>query len=100
MPPQALLYIREIDAVDPCQAIAHVRRRTLLVQGGRDQSVTPEQVDQLAAARAGLPTDIARFPELQHFYKRAEPDLDAMASFALATDNDPAVAETMAHWMA
>jgi alpha-beta hydrolase superfamily lysophospholipase len=100
MPPSALAYIREVDAVDPCHAIAQVRLRTLLVQGGRDQSVTPEQVDQLAAARAGLPTEIARFPELQHFYKRAEPGLDAMASFALATDNDPAVAEAMARWMA
>jgi alpha-beta hydrolase superfamily lysophospholipase len=99
MPPQALNYIREVDAVDPCAAIAQVRLRTLLIQGGRDQSVTPEQVDQLAAARAGLPTEIARFPELQHFYKRAEPGLDAMASFALSTDNDPAVAEAIARWV-
>lgn len=99
MPPQALTYLREVDAVDPLQAIAQVRLRTLLIQGGRDQSVTPEQVDQLAAARAGLPTEIARFPELQHFYKRAEPNLDAMASFALSTDNDPAVAEAIARWI-
>jgi hypothetical protein len=100
MPPQAINYLREVDEVDPCEAIARVNIRTLLVQGGRDQSVTPEQADQLAAARAGLPTEIARFPELQHFYKRAEPGLDAMASFALTTDNDPAVAEAMARWMA
>lgn len=99
MPPTALNYLREVDAVDPLEAIAHVRLRTLLIQGGRDQSVTPEQVDQLAAARTGLPTEIARFPELQHFYKRAAPGLDAMASFALTTDNDPAVAETIARWI-
>ncbi|MCX7358997.1 MAG: alpha/beta hydrolase [Alphaproteobacteria bacterium] len=99
LPPQALSYIREVDAVDTCAAIARVRLRTLLIQGGRDQSVTPEQVDALAAARAGLPTEIARFPELQHFYKRAAPGLDAMASFALNTDNDPEVAEAMARWM-
>ena len=99
MPPQALVYLREVDAVDPCETISRVRLRTLLLQGGRDQSVTPEQVDALAAARAGLPTEIVRFPELQHFYKRAEPGLDAMASFALATDNDPAVAEAIARWI-
>lgn len=99
LPPQALAYIREVDAVDPLTAIAHVRLRTLLVQGGRDQSVTPEQVDQLAAARANLPTEIARFTELQHFYKRAAPGLDAMTSFALSSDNDPAVAETIARWI-
>ena len=91
MPPQALVYLREVDAVDPLAAIATVRLRTLLIQGGRDQSVTPEQVDALAAARGALPTEIARFPELQHFYKRAAPGLDAMASFALSTNNDPAV---------
>ncbi|MBX3430684.1 MAG: alpha/beta hydrolase [Hyphomonadaceae bacterium] len=99
MPPQAVAYIREVDAVDPCAAIARVSLRTLLIQGGRDQSVTPEQVDQLAAARADLLTEIARFPELQHFYKRAEPGLDAMASFALTTDNDPAVAAAIARWI-
>lgn len=99
MPPQALMYIREADAVDPLAAIARVRLRTLLIQGGRDQSVTPEQVDALAAARAGLPTEIARFPELQHFYKRAAPGLDAMTSFALSSDNDPAVVEAMARWI-
>lgn len=99
LPPQALSYIREVDTVDPLAAIARVSLRTLLIQGGRDQSVTPEQVDQLAAARAGLPTEIARFPELQHFYKLAAPGLDAMTSFALSTDNDPAVAEAMARWI-
>lgn len=99
MPPQALTYLREVDAVDPLTAIARVRLRTLLIQGGRDQSVTPEQVDALAAARANLPTEIARFPELQHFYKRAASGLDAMASFSLSTDNDPAVAEAIARWI-
>ncbi|MEZ5996583.1 MAG: alpha/beta hydrolase [Hyphomonadaceae bacterium] len=99
MPPQALDYIRDVDAVDPCAAIARAPLRTLLVQGGRDQSVTPEQVDQLAAARAGLPTETVRFPELQHFYKRADPGLDAMASFALSTESDPSVAAAIADWI-
>lgn len=100
MPPQALDYIRQIDAVDPCAAIGRVKARVLLVQGGRDQSVTPEQVDQLAAARVGLPTEIARFPELQHMYKRAPEGLDAMQSFMLSDESDPVVADAIAAWIA
>lgn len=99
MGPEALLYLREADAVDPCAAIARVRQSMLLVQGGRDFSVTPEQVDMLAAARAGLPTQIERFPELQHFYKRAAPGLDPMASFMLSDESDPAVADAIVRWI-
>lgn len=99
MPLEALAFIREIDAVDPCQAIAAVQLRTLLVQGGLDQSVFPEQVDQLAAARAGRPTAIARFPDLQHMYKRATPGMNAMESFSLSTDSDPAVTKAIADWI-
>jgi hypothetical protein len=99
MPPQALAYIAQIDAVDPCAAIARAKARMLLVQGGRDQSVTPEQVDQLAAAREGLPTQIARFPELQHMYKRAPEGLSQMESFMLNDESDPAVADAIAAWI-
>jgi uncharacterized protein len=99
MPPQALDYIRQIDAVDPCAAIGRVKARMLLVQGGRDQSVSSDQVDQLAAARAGLPTQIARFPELQHMYKRAPLGLNAMESFMLSDESDPAVAAAIAAWI-
>ncbi len=99
MPSQALAYIAQIDAVDPCAAIGLVKIPTLLVQGGRDQSVTADQVDQLAAARKGLPTEIARFPELQHMYKRAPEGLNAMQSFMLCDDSDPAVADAIAAWI-
>ncbi|MFZ2029298.1 MAG: alpha/beta fold hydrolase [Vitreimonas sp.] len=99
MPAAALEFIAQIDAVDPCAEIAKVKHRMLLVQGGRDLSVTPEQVDQLAAARAGLPTEIARFPELQHMYKRAPAGLDQMQSFMLSDESDPAVVEAIVTWM-
>lgn len=97
--PEALAFITQIDAVDPLATIARVQQRMLLVQGGRDQSVMPEQVDMLAAARGALPTEIARFPELQHMYKRAAPGLSAMASFALSDESDPAVADAMVRWI-
>lgn len=100
MPPESHIYLRSVDAVDPTAAIAAVRQPVLIVQGGRDLSVTPEQADQLAAARKGLPTKVARFQELQHFYKRAAPGLDAMQSFSLSDESDPAVADAVAEWLA
>ena len=41
----------------------------------------------------------ARFPELQHFYKRAAPDLNMMQSFMLSDESDSAVADAIADWM-
>ena len=99
MPPESLVYIREVDAVDPVAAVARVRAPMLLVQGGRDMSVTPEQVDQLAAAREGQPTEVMRFAELQHFYKRAAPGLSGIESFGLSEESDPAVADAIAAWI-
>lgn len=100
MPPEALSYIRDIDSVDPCAAISAAPQPALLIQGGRDQSVFPEQVDQLAAARASKPTKVERFPELQHMYKRAKPGMSAMESFMLSTETDPAVAQAITTWIA
>lgn len=99
MPPESHTYLRSVDAVDPLAAIAAVRQPVLIVQGGRDASVTPEQADQLAAARKGLPTANALFPELQHFYKRAAPGMNPMEAFALSDESDPAVADAIAGWL-
>lgn len=98
MGPMAWTFLKTEDAVFPPAAIAAVDRPVLLVQGGRDLSVTPEQVDALLAARKGLPTEVARFPELQHMYKRAPEGLDGMASFSLGGENDPAVADAIDVW--
>jgi alpha-beta hydrolase superfamily lysophospholipase len=100
MPPEAHIYLRSVDAVDPLAAIAAVRAPVLIVQGGRDASVMSEQADQLSAARNGLPTANVRFPELQHFYKQAAPGMSPMEAFALSGEGDPAVADAIAGWMA
>lgn len=99
MGPEALAFMRDIDAVDPLAVIAGVHAPVLIVQGGRDQSVSPEQADALAKARRNLPTELARFPELQHFYKRAAPGMSAMESFMLSGESDPAVASAIADWI-
>lgn len=92
-------YLRSQDRVDPVAAIAAVPQPVLLVQGGRDASVTSAQVDALAAGRSG-PTEVARFDELQHFFKVAPPGTSAVASFALVGPTDPRVAEAIAAWIA
>ncbi len=99
MDPKSLVYIREGDAVDPVLAWAAVDRPLLLVQGGRDLSVPEKHVHRLREARGSQPTEIAVFPELQHFYKRAQAGMDPQASFALATETDSRVAEAMDGWI-
>jgi uncharacterized protein len=94
-----LRYITEIDAVDPAAALARVTVPVLIVQGGRDSSVRPAHADGLAAARAGLPTEIARFAELQHFYKRMPEGADPMRAFMIDDESDPRVASSIDAWI-
>lgn len=98
MPPTSLAYLAQVDAVDPLAAVAAVQQPMLLVQGERDDSVTPDQVDALARARGRRPTTIRRFAGLTHFYKQAPPGLTPQAAMALSTTSDPAVAAAIADW--
>ncbi|WP_229205963.1 S9 family peptidase [Duganella sp. Leaf126] len=69
MPAAAHAYLRSADRVDPVVALASVRQPVLIVQGGRDASVPVHHADALRAARMTLPTQVALFPALNHFYK-------------------------------
>lgn len=97
--PKSLIYIREVDAVDPAQALAAVDRPVLLVQGGRDGSVPEKHAHRLLEARGARPTQLAIFDDLQHFYKHVEPGVDPQAAFGLATPTDPRVAEAVDRWV-
>ena len=99
MNPKSLSYIREVDAVDPAQALAAVDRPVLLVQGGRDGSVPEKHAHRLLEARGARPTQLALFDDLQHFYKHAEPGMDPQAAFGLTTPTDPRVAEAIDRWV-
>jgi fermentation-respiration switch protein FrsA (DUF1100 family) len=99
MDPKSLNYLREVDAVDPARALAAVDRPVLLVQGGRDGSVPEKHAHRLLEARGARPTQLAIFDDLQHFYKRAEPGMDAQAAFGLATPTDPRVARAIDRWV-
>ena len=95
-------YLREYDEVEPLAIIARLDLPVLVVQGGMDDSVFPDNADRLVEARKGNPAPTARafFPELQHFYKVVPPGLDPMAVFGLETESDPRVAAAMAAWLA
>jgi alpha-beta hydrolase superfamily lysophospholipase len=92
---RALRYLADVDATDPKQVYAQLKQPVLIVQGGRDLSVREHHGHALAAARSGRPTQLEIFPELQHMYKFAPADLDAMRSFQLATESDPAVTDAI-----
>ncbi len=99
MPEEGRRYLREYDAVDNRATIAGLPLPVLIVQGGRDASVFPDNADRLMEARRGnpAPTEAAFFPELDHFYKRAEPG----KPFARYDDQevDPRVAAAIAGWL-
>lgn len=94
-------YLREYDRIDSLKLVAAVSCPVLIVQGGNDTSVLPDNADLLFSARKGNPatTDKAFFPDLQHFYKKCAPGLDPNLAFALESDSDPAVAGAIAAWL-
>jgi acetyl esterase/lipase len=57
-------------ALSPTERVTAAAPRTLLVQGGRDQFVTPDQTDRLAArlAALGVPHETLLVPWAQHAF--------------------------------
>lgn len=98
MPAMGHAYLRSADRVDPVAALAKVRQPVLIVQGGRDASVPPEHAEVLRAGRGSLPTEVALFPTLNHFYKTTPAGLPPMQSMMLETESDTAVADAIASW--
>ncbi|HET7464737.1 MAG TPA: alpha/beta hydrolase [Longimicrobium sp.] len=91
-------YIRQVDAVDPAAEAARVPQPMLIVQGGSDTSVREHHAHRIAAARGDRPTEVAFFPELQHFFKPLPPGTPPMQAFALEGDTDPRVVEAIDRW--
>jgi hypothetical protein len=94
-------YLREYDQVDSSKLIAAVTCPVLIVQGGKDSSVLPDNADMLFEAAKARPasTEKAFFPDLQHFYKKIPSGLDPALAFGLETESDPAVADAIAAWL-
>jgi pimeloyl-ACP methyl ester carboxylesterase len=101
MPPQALEYLRDYDRLDPAEAIGKLAVPILIVQGGRDLSVLPENADRLAAGLRGKSTLVSKafFPELNHFYKFVPPGTPPHLNFGLETETDERIAQAIADWL-
>ena len=100
---EGLQYMRDYDAVDPRIEIAKVPCPVLIVQGGMDESgVHADNGARLYQARHALypeTTRLAFFPELQHFYKRAQPGMTSQESMSLDGETDIRVSEAISTWL-
>jgi len=100
-PPEALTYMRDVDATDPVAEIANYAGPVLIVQGGADASVPTHHAERLRDARlaAGRPTEYAFFPELHHMYKVIPAGTPAMEAFGYPGPTDPRVDAAIAEWL-
>ncbi|GLV60614.1 alpha/beta hydrolase [Dictyobacter sp. S3.2.2.5] len=96
-------YMRDYDAIDPCQEIARVQCPVLIVQGGMDDSgVHADNGERLYQARHAIDparTRLAFFPELQHFYKRAASFATPQAAMAMDEETDSRVCDAISAWL-
>ena len=96
-------YMQDYDAIDPCVEIARVPCPVLVVQGGMDESgVHKDNGEMLYRARHRLhpqTTQMAFFPDLQHFYKQAHPGMSSQESMALDSETDPRVSQAISAWL-
>lgn len=100
---QGRQYMRDYDAIDPCEEIAKVPCPVLIVQGELDSSgVIADNGERLYQARhAGRPDATAKafFPDLQHFYKHARPGMNSYESMLLDGETDEGVADAISAWL-
>ncbi|EFH80643.1 alpha/beta hydrolase family protein [Ktedonobacter racemifer] len=96
-------YMRDYDAVDPCIEIAKVACPVLVVQGGMDESgVHADNGERLYQVRHAVhpeTTQLAFFPDLQHFYKHVVPGITWQEAMAVDAETDRRVSEVMSAWL-
>jgi alpha-beta hydrolase superfamily lysophospholipase len=103
MPPEALNYMREVDLTDPI-ALAHAMPQpTLVVQGGKDDSVPTHHGERLRDAlrsRGGAGSADYLFVEgVSHMYKAVPPDLTGPAAFGYPGPIDDRVIDGVDAWI-
>ena len=100
---QSRQYMRDYDQIDPRAEIVKIPCPVLIIQGGLDQSgVVSDNGERLYQARYPAYSDTtsyAFFPDLQHFYKRATPEMNSMESMSLSEESDERVSEAISTWL-
>ncbi len=102
-PPQVRLpWLKEFWTYDPQVTISKVRQPILILQGGLDRQITPEQATMLEqAARAGGNKDVTRqvFPNLNHLFLPAKTGaVSEYSSLETAVIGDD-VLKTLGDWL-
>jgi alpha-beta hydrolase superfamily lysophospholipase len=104
MPPEALTYMREVDLTDPVALAREMSQPTLVVQGGKDDSVPTHHGERLRDAlrsRAGgaAKTSYVSVPEVSHMYKVVPPEVVGPAAFGYPGPVDSRVVDGIDGWI-
>ena len=104
MPPEALSYMRDVDLTDPVALAREMMQPTLVVQGGKDDSVPTHHGERLRDAlrsRAGgeAKTGYVFVPEVTHMYKIVPPEVVGPAAFGYPGPVDDRVVTGMDAWI-
>jgi len=95
--PENAPYLRSLESIDPAVEFGKILQPALIIQGGRDGSVAPENAELLHSVKPD--SKVKLFPELQHFYKRVPDGLSPQISFSQTSECDPLVAQTISSWI-
>jgi fermentation-respiration switch protein FrsA (DUF1100 family) len=104
MPPEALTYMREVDLTDPVALAREMSQPTLVVQGGKDDSVPTHHGERLRDAlrsRSGgeAKTSYVFVPEVTHMYKVVPPEVVGPAAFGYPGPVDGRVVDGIDGWI-
>lgn len=104
MPPEALNYMREVDLTDPVALAREMMQPTLVVQGGKDDSVPAHHGERLRDAlrtRKGgaSKTQYVFVPEVTHMYKVVPPEIVGPAAFGYPGPVDDRVIDGIDAWI-
>jgi len=104
MPPEALSYMRDVDLTDPVALAREMVQPTLVVQGGKDDSVPTHHGERLrdalrSRADGEANTGYVFVPEVTHMYKIVPPEVVGPAAFGYPGPVDDRVVTGMDAWI-
>jgi pimeloyl-ACP methyl ester carboxylesterase len=104
MPPEAQKYMRDVDLTDPLALAREMPQRTLVVQGGKDDSVPTHHGERLRDALRLRPngdalTDYLFVPDVSHMYKVVPPEVTGPAAFGYPGPVDDRVVAGVDAWI-
>jgi pimeloyl-ACP methyl ester carboxylesterase len=104
MPPESLHYMRDVDQTDPIGLAHDLPQRTLVVQGGKDDSVPTHHGERLRdalRARGNRASDTSYLfvHDASHMYKVVPPDVTGPAAFGYPGPIDSRIVDGIDIWI-